>query len=125
MNFPDDLEYTASHEYLRWEGDVVTVGITAFAVDQLGDIVFLALPEVGATVNQGESFGTVESVKAVEDIYAPVSGEVVAANTPLMDEPEVLGSDPYGSWLVRIKVTGGDRTSVMTADMYRSAVEGH
>ncbi|NJK34248.1 MAG: glycine cleavage system protein GcvH [Oscillatoriales cyanobacterium SM2_2_1] len=125
MNFPDDLEYTASHEYLRWEDDVATVGITAFAVDQLGDIVFLSLPAVGATVSQGEAFGTVESVKAVEDIYAPVSGEVVAANTPLTDEPESLGSDPYAAWLLKIKVTGGDRTPVMTAAQYRAKVEGH
>jgi glycine cleavage system H protein len=125
MNFPDDLQYTASHEYLRWEGDVVTVGITAFAVDQLGDIVFLSLPEVGATVTQGAAFGTVESVKAVEDIYAPVSGTVVAANTPLADDPESLGTDPYDAWLLKIQVQGGDRTPTMTAADYRAKVEGH
>ena len=96
FEYPEDLKYTNSHEYIRLEEDLATVGITAFAIDQLGDIVFLDLPEVGTRVEKGQTFGTIESVKAVEDIYSPVTGTVIESNTALVDEPEVIGNDPYG-----------------------------
>lgn len=124
--YPDDLRYTDSHEYVRVEGDVATIGITAFAIDQLGDIVFLELPEIGGTVTQGDSFGTIESVKAVEDLKSPVSGEVLECNDAMVDAPEDLADDPYkAGWLVKIRLAdlAVDDTT-MSADEYRSKVEG-
>ncbi|MEE3715547.1 glycine cleavage system protein GcvH [Tumidithrix elongata RA019] len=126
LEYPNDLKYTDSHEYIRLVGDVATVGVTAFAIDQLGDVVFIDLPEIGTTVTKGEPFGTVESVKAVEDLYAPVSGEVLEANFGLVDEPEKIAADPYGeAWLLKVKLADpsvlGD---AMSADEYRSKVEG-
>jgi glycine cleavage system H protein len=122
--YPDDLRYTDSHEYVRTDGDIATVGITAFAIDQLGDIVFLELPEVGSSVTAGASFGTIESVKAVEDLKSPVTGEVIEANGAMVDAPEGLGDDPYvAGWLLKVKVAGaaGD---TMSAAEYRGKVEG-
>ncbi len=126
FEYPDNLRYTDSHEYIRLEGDVATIGITSFAIDRLGDIVFIDLPAVGATVGKGESFGTVESVKAVEDLYAPLSGEILAVNSALVDNPEQIGADPYGeSWMVKVRVgEAGDLDDTMTAAEYRSKVEG-
>jgi glycine cleavage system H protein len=126
FEYPSNLKYTDSHEYVQLDGDVATVGITAFAVDQLGDIVFLELPEVGASVTKGESFGTVESVKAVEDLKAPVSGTVIEANAPLMDSPEQLADDPYGTaWMIKVRVENpSELDEAMGADQYRSQVEG-
>lgn len=126
FEYPSNLKYTDSHEYVQLDGDVATVGITAFAVDQLGDIVFLELPDVGASVTKGESFGTVESVKAVEDLKAPVSGTVIEANSPLMDTPEQLADDPYGTaWMIKVRVENpGELDDAMSADQYRSQVEG-
>ncbi|MEM9165177.1 MAG: glycine cleavage system protein GcvH, partial [Cyanobacteria bacterium P01_F01_bin.4] len=106
LDYPDDLQYTDSHEYARVDEDekIVTVGISAFAVDQLGDVVFLELPELGDNVEKGEKFGTIESVKAVEDLKAPVSGEVLERNDQLLDVPEQIADDPYNDgWLIRIK----------------------
>jgi glycine cleavage system H protein len=126
LAYPDDLKYTETHEYIRLDADVATVGITAFAIDQLGDIVFLELPAVGASISRGESFGTVESVKAVEELKAPVSGAVLECNTAMVDAPENLVEDPYGDgWLIKVKLS--DRAEVetaMTAEAYRSKVEG-
>ncbi|HEY9908150.1 MAG TPA: glycine cleavage system protein GcvH [Thermosynechococcaceae cyanobacterium] len=126
FEYPDDLKYLDSHEYARLEGTIATIGITAFAVDQLGDIVFLELPEVGDTVSKGEKFGTVESVKAVEDLNSPVTGTIVQANTPLMDAPEQLADDPYGlAWLLKVQVENPeDLDDALSADEYRSQVEG-
>lgn len=102
---PTDLRYTKDHEWIRVEGDEATVGITAYAADSLGDIVFVELPDAGRTLEQSAAFGVVESVKAVSDLYAPVSGEVVALNEELGSQPEVVNSDPYGAgWMVRIRV---------------------
>jgi len=102
---PPDLRYTKEHEWLRLEGDVATVGITAHAADQLGDIVFVELPAVGRVVEQAAAFGVVESVKAVSDIFAPVGGEVVAVNETLAGSPEAVNSDPYGAgWMARIRL---------------------
>jgi glycine cleavage system H protein len=97
FEYPNTLKYTDSHEYAQLDGNTATIGITAFAIDQLGDIVFLELPEPGATVQKGENFGTVESVKAVEDLKSPVSGTVLEANTEMVDAPEKLVDDPYTS----------------------------
>ncbi|HWP62142.1 MAG TPA: glycine cleavage system protein GcvH [Candidatus Binatia bacterium] len=104
MSVPPELRYTKEHEWLRLAGDEATVGITAYAAEQLGDIVFVELPEIGRSLDQFATFGVVESVKAVSDLYAPISGEVVAVNTALADRPELVNNDPYGEgWLIRIK----------------------
>lgn len=126
FEYPDDLKYTDSHEYIRLEGNIATIGITAFAIDQLGDIVFIDLPEPSTSLTKGETFGTVESVKAVEDIYAPLSGEVTETNSGLIDNPEQLGEDPYGaSWLVKVRLNNPDESDeFMSAAEYRSKVEG-
>jgi glycine cleavage system H protein len=124
--YPDDLKYTNSHEYIRLDDQTATVGITAFAIDQLGDIVFLDLPEVGTKVEKGQTFGTIESVKAVEDIYSPVTGTVLASNSDLVDAPENIASDPYGaSWLLKVNIEDANELDgTMSAAEYRSKVEG-
>ncbi|MBE9031593.1 glycine cleavage system protein GcvH [filamentous cyanobacterium LEGE 11480] len=125
FEYPDDLRYTDSHEYVRLDGDVATVGITAFAIDQLGDIVFLELPEVGSTITQADTFGTIESVKAVEDLKAPVSGEVLEANEAMVEAPEEMANDPYnGGWLLKVKVSDTAGIESMSAADYRAKVEG-
>jgi len=106
MSYPDDLRYSKEHEWVRLEDDRATIGITSFAADELGDIVFVELPEVGATLSQFGTFGVVESVKAVSDLYAPVSGEVVEVNEALGDSPELLNSDPFGKgWIARVTLS--------------------
>ncbi len=128
FEYPDDLKYLDSHEYARVETDseTVTVGITSFAVDQMGDVVFLELPEVGDAVEQGENFGTIESVKAVEDLKAPVSGEVIEINEALVESPEDIANNAYGSgWLIKIKAADlTDLDQAMSAADYRQQVEG-
>ncbi len=126
FEYPDDLKYLDSHEYARLEGEVATIGITAFAVDQLGDIVFLELPAIGDAVEKGEKFGTVESVKAVEDLNAPVTGTVVEVNTPLVDAPEQLADDPYGeAWLLKVRIENPtELDDALSASEYREQVEG-
>ena len=128
LEFPDDLKYLDTHEYARVDEDesVVTVGISAFAIDQLGDIVFLELPEAGDTVEKGEKFGTVESVKAVEDLKSPVTGDVLERNEALIESPEQIADDPYGdAWLIKIKAEDlEDLDDAMTAEEYRDQVEG-
>ena len=103
MNYPTDLKYTKSHEWIRYEGDVAVVGISDFAQDALGDVVFVNLPQVGDEVTAGESFGDVESVKAVSDLISPVSGVVLEVNEELDDSPENLNSDPYGAWIIKVE----------------------
>lgn len=126
LSFPAELRYADSHEYAGPADSGVKVGISAFAVDQLGDIVFVELPEVGASIERGTSFGTVESVKAVEEMYAPVSGTVVACNQAVIDTPELLQNDPYGEgWL--LQVTPSDPAQLeqlMDAGSYAAKVEG-
>jgi glycine cleavage system H protein len=128
LEFPDDLKYLDTHEYARVDEDasVVTVGISAFALDQLGDIVFLELPEVGDTVEKGETFGTVESVKAVEDLKSPVTGDVLERNDALIDAPEQIADDPYGdAWLIKIQAEDlDDLDDAMSAEEYRDQLEG-
>jgi glycine cleavage system H protein len=105
---PSDLRYTKDHEWVRLDGDTATVGVTDFAANQLGDVVFVDLPEVGRKVDQFATFGVVESVKAVSDLYAPVSGEVVEVNGDLGAKPELVNSDPFGDgWMIKVKVGDG------------------
>ena len=105
MTFPDDVRYTREHEWAREQGGVVTVGITGYATDQLGDVVFVELPDVGRKLEAGKTFGVVEAVKTVSDLYAPLAGEVVEVNSALSDNPAVVNSDPYGQgWMVKIKL---------------------
>lgn len=102
---PADLRYTKDHEWVRIDGDTATIGVTDFAAQQLGDVVFIDLPAVGRTVDQFATFGVVESVKAVSDLYAPLSGEVVEVNADLAGKPELVNSDPYGAgWMIRVRV---------------------
>jgi glycine cleavage system H protein len=104
MNVPDDLRYSTDHEWARDEGGSVRVGITDYAQKQLGDVVYLELPEVGRTLKRGEVFGTIESVKAVSELYSPVAGEVVEVNSGLAERPEAVNSDPHNSWMIALKV---------------------
>ncbi|MBW4692367.1 MAG: glycine cleavage system protein GcvH [Lyngbya sp. HA4199-MV5] len=126
FDYPGDLKYLDSHEYARLEGEIATIGISAFAVDQLGDIVFLELPEMGDALEKGEKFGTVESVKAVEDLNSPVTGTVIEVNAPLIDAPEQLAEAPYGEgWLLKVRVNDpGDLDDALSADEYRALAEG-
>lgn len=127
FEYPENLKYLDSHEYARTDEDenIVTVGITAFAIDQLGDIVFLELPEVGDTVEKGEKFGTVESVKAVEDLKSPINGEVLERNDALIESPENMGDDPYGDgWLIKVKPDDlDDLDDAMSAEEYKEQVQ--
>ena len=104
MAYPNDLKYTREHEWVKVDGKTATVGITNYAQEQLGDIVFVELPKPGTEVSKGKSFGTVESVKSVSEIYAPVSGKVVAGNDALTTAPEKINSDAHGSWMIRIEL---------------------
>ena len=122
MPVPGDLQYTKSHEWVRVEDGVATIGITDHAQDELGDVVFVELPETGATLAPGDSFGAVESVKAVSDLYSPVGGEVVEVNEALNDQPEKINEDPYGEgWIVKLSVSGeGD---LLAASDYEQFLE--
>ena len=105
LNLPEDVRYTDDHEWAKQNGDAVRIGISDYAQDQLGDIVFVELPEVGDSFDKGEEFGTVESVKAVSELYMPMGGEITAINEALADEPEQVNNDPYGNgWMIEIKV---------------------
>ena len=125
MNIPADLRYTEYDEWARVEGEEVVTGITDFAQDQLSDIVYVELPEVGDRFDQSETYGVVESVKAASDVHMPVSGEVVTANTELEDAPEIVNQDPYGQgWFVRIKpASPAQLDALMNANAYRARVE--
>ena len=128
-NIPADLRYTKEHEWAKLEGDKARVGITAFAQEQLGDVVFVELPKVGAKVTAMKTFGVVESVKAVSDLFAPLSGEVVEANTELTQKPETVNSDPYGQgWMIVIKLANPkEMDGLMSAADYEKlvAAAGH
>ncbi len=119
-NIPANLKYTKEHEWALVEGDTVTVGITDFAQSALGDIVFLEVPDVGSELKLGNTFGVVESIKSVSDLYAPVSGEVVAKNSDLEGSPEKINSDAYGSWLIKVKVKNTtELNNLLTAQQYQ------
>tara|TARA_Y100001968_G_C19064788_1_gene575471 strand:+ start:161 stop:550 length:390 start_codon:yes stop_codon:yes gene_type:complete len=124
LEFPQNFRFADSHEYALPEGDLVRVGISAFAVDQLGDIVFVELPEVGDVLTKAKSFGSVESVKAVEDMNAPVSGEVVQRNESVLDSPEELQNDPYGKgWLLLVKPSNpADLDQLMDSKSYEKKI---
>jgi len=125
MQVPDDLKYTESHEWIRSDGEIGTVGITDFAQDSLGDIVFLELPEAGTSFQQGENIGVVESVKTVSDILTPVSGEIIATNSALETSPQAVNKDPYGSgWLFKIRLANNDEiASLLSSSDYRTKIE--
>lgn len=122
MNYPASLQYSRDHEWLSQEGDVAVVGITDFAQHELGDVVFINLPEVGDEVTAGEAFGDVESVKAVSDLLSPVTGIVAEINEELLDSPELLNDDPYANWIIKVeKVT--DTEELMSAAAYADLCE--
>jgi glycine cleavage system H protein len=122
---PDDLHYAASHEWVRIDGDVGTIGITDHAQKELGEIVYLELPEVGHAYNADDEFGTVESVKAVSELFIPISGEVVEVNRSAVSEPGIVNDDPFGDgWLIKVKVTTDEEVSkLMTAEQYAEYVK--
>jgi glycine cleavage system H protein len=119
---PEELQYTKTHEWVRREDDLATVGITDHAQDELGDVVFIELPEKGASFGAGDAFGTVESVKAVSDLYAPVGGEVVEVNEALNDAPEKINEEPYGDgWIIRLRVS--EEADLLSAGDYEKLLE--
>ena len=121
--YPADLKYTKDHEWVRTEGSNAVVGITDYAQAQLGDVVFVELPAVGRTITQGEVFGTIESVKAVSELYAPVSGQVVAVNDALSTAPESVNKDPHGAWIIKVKPSNaGEIGSLLDAAAYEALV---
>lgn len=117
-NVPDNLKYTKDHEWISVDGDIATVGITDHAQEALGDLVYVELPEVGASFEIGADMVIVESCKAASDVYAPVAGEVVEVNSAVVDNPESVNADSYGNWLVKIKVTG-ENTNLLSPDAYK------
>ena len=124
MEFPDDVRYTKEHEWIRLEGAEAVIGITDFAQDALGDVVFVELPAVGAVLTQGQTFGVVESNKTISDLFAPVAGRVLAVNTELRDEPQRVNDEPFGSgWMIRIVVTKREELdTLLDAAGYRAFV---
>ena len=117
--YPTDLKYTKDHEWVRITGGEAVVGITDYAQQQLGDVVFVDLPEVGRTLSQGDVFGTIESVKAVSELFSPLSGTVVAVNTSLSGTPEVVNSDPHGTWMIKVALSNPDEAaSLLTSVQY-------
>jgi glycine cleavage system H protein len=126
FEYPEDLKYLDTHEYVRLDGEIATLGISEFAVDQLGDIVFLELPEVGDALEKGETFGSIESVKAVEDMYAPLSGTVIERNEAMVNSPELISEDPYGEgWFLKVRINDADDLNdALSATEYRVQVEG-
>jgi glycine cleavage system H protein len=121
MNFPNDVQYTKDHEWIRVSGDTGVIGITEYAQGELGDVVFVELPAVGVKLQQGKTFGTIEAVKAVSDLFAPLSGEVVEINKELQKTPELVNKEPYArGWMVKLKLSVPDeRRSLLNADDYK------
>ena len=125
LHLPDDIRYTDEHEWARLSGDIARIGVSDYAQDQLGDIVFVELPAVGDTIAKGEVFGTLESVKAVSELYLPLSGEVVAVNTALTDAPELINQDPYAAWIVEVRPTdAGEYDQLLSAAAYLDLLRG-
>jgi len=124
MTVPAELKYTVEHEWIRMEGDEIVVGVTEFAQGELGDVVFIEIETEGETLSKGETFGTIEAVKTVSDLYMPVDGEVVKANPALEDTPELVNSEPFeGGWMIRIKLTDPSQLDdLMTADAYSALI---
>ena len=125
LNLPEDVRYTKDHEWVKASGDTVKIGISDYAQDQLGDIVFVELPAVGDSFEEGDEFGTLESVKAVSELYAPIAGEVVAVNEDLEDAPELLNKEPYNGWIVEIKPTDVQEIDqLLDRDAYLGVLKG-
>ena len=125
LHLPDDIRYTDEHEWARITGDTARIGVSDYAQDQLGDIVFVELPAVGDTIAKGEVFGTLESVKAVSELYLPLSGEVVAVNTALTDAPELINQDPYAAWIIEVRPTdAGEYDQLLSAAAYLDLLRG-
>ena len=124
MEFPKELKYTKEHEYVRIEGNIAIVGVTDFAQDSLGDVVFVESPEVGTEVAQNDEAGTIESVKAVSEIYTPVSGTIIECNEALEDKPELVNNDPYGdAWLYKVQMSNPDEVEgLLSAEAYKALV---
>ena len=124
MAYPAGFKYTKDHEWIELNGDHGKVGITDYAQQQLGDVVYVELPEIGAKLKQGQSFGTIESVKAVSELYSPVTGEVIEVNTVLRDKPETANKDPHASWMVVIKLANpGEAGALLNATQYQDLVK--
>lgn len=125
MEFPKDFKYTQEHEWIKVEGNIATVGITDYAQDSLGDVVYVELPQEGGTVTKNEPFGVVESVKAVSDLYSPVSGNVTEVNDAIIDSPEVINEDPYGdAWMIKVEISSADDLGdLLSADEYQKFIE--
>ncbi|MBR3294599.1 MAG: glycine cleavage system protein GcvH [Oscillospiraceae bacterium] len=124
MNYPNELKYSRDHEWVRMEGDIAVIGISDFAQDALGDVVFVNLPQEGDAATAGEAFGDVESVKAVSDLVSPVSGTICAVNEELLDAPERLNEDPYGAWLIKVEGITGTEELLDAADYQAMAEQG-
>jgi len=123
--YPADLKYTKDHEWVRVDGETGTVGITDFAQQQLGDVVYVDLPDVGTKLSAGQSFGTIESVKAVSELYAPLSGEVVEINTGLKDKPELVNTTPHEAWMIKVRLSNpGEASGLLDATGYQSLTGG-
>ena len=124
MSYPADLKYTKEHEWIRVDGNTGTIGITDFAQQQLGDVVYVELPDVGSTITAGQVFGTIESVKAVSELFAPVTGEVSEINTSLKDRPDHVNSKPHETWMVKVKLSNpGEIASLMNATAYEQLIQ--
>src|SRR5215813_9238219 len=125
MSYPSDRKYTKDHEWLRVSGDTGEVGVTDYAQQQLGDVVYVELPDVGRHVTAGESFGSIESVKAVSELFAPVSGEVVAVNDALKGRPEVVNSSPHETWMIKVRLAGAsNQDALLDASQYEAHLAG-
>lgn len=121
--YPEDRQYTKEHEWIAMSGTRARVGITEYAQKQLGDVVFVELPQIGQAFNQGAQFGSIESVKAVSDLYSPMAGTVIEVNTALIDSPEIVNTDPHGSWMIEIELTEPDETGgLVDAAVYTELV---
>lgn len=124
MSYPADLKYTKEHEWIRVDGATGAIGITDFAQQQLGDVVYVELPDIGATITAGQVFGTIESVKAVSELFAPVTGEVVETNASLKDRPDHVNSQPHETWMVKVKLANpGEIASLMDAAAYERLIQ--
>ena len=125
MNTPNDIKYTKEHEWVSLDGETATIGITDYAQSQLGDIVFVEFPDINSEINQNETFGVIEAVKTVADLFAPVSGEIIEVNSSLEDSPNFINSDPYGSgWIIKIKINDSNEyNGLMTSNVYEEHIQ--
>ena len=125
MNTPNDIKYTKEHEWVSLDGETATIGITDYAQSQLGDIVFVEFPDINSEINQNETFGVIEAVKTVADLFAPVSGEIIEVNSSLEDSPNLINSDPYGSgWIIKVKIKDSNEyNGLMSSDVYEEYIQ--